>query len=66
MAQSPIDIPDIIGLLENIFGSDTCGIFKPCTLGTKLVQTEYRAKRGQIDAPKVILHHFQIKDQKAH
>ncbi len=64
MDQSPIDIPDIIGELEKIFGSDTCGIFKPCTLGTKLSQTEYLAIRGQIDAPKVILHHLQAKRRK--
>ena len=65
MDEQLIDIHDIMGELEKIFGSDTCGIFKPCTLGTKLFQKIYDAKLGEILAPKVILHHLQMNHQKA-
>jgi hypothetical protein len=43
-------INDIIGELEKIFGSDTCGIFKPCTGSTKLWQKIHDTKKAQTDA----------------
>jgi len=65
MDPPSIDIHDIIGELQKIFGLDPCGIFLPCTLGTKLFQKIYDAKLGEIQAPKVILHHLQMNHQKA-
>lgn len=42
-------------------------ILQPCepAVRRRLFQTEHLAIRGQIDAPKVILHHLQMKQQKA-
>jgi hypothetical protein len=63
MAQSPIDIHDIIGLLHNSLSSNISGILTSCRPGcrTKLWQKEYDAKRGQIMAPNVLLHHLRNK-----
>jgi hypothetical protein len=64
MAQSPIDIDDIIGELEKIFSSDTIGIKSmliscgPPGCRPRLWQKEYHAKRAKIMAPNVLLHHL--------
>lgn len=63
MAEQPIDIYDILGLLYNSLGSKIGSILTSCRPGcrTKLFQKEYDAKRGQIIAPNVLLHHLKMK-----
>ena len=65
MEEQPIDIYDIIGELQKIFSSHTCGIFKPCTLHTKLSRKIYETQFAIIDAPNILLSHLKMKRQKA-
>lgn len=61
MAEQPIDIDDIIGELQKIFSSHTCGIFIPCTGSTKLWQRIHDTKKAQTDAQDTLPSDLQTK-----
>lgn len=71
MDPPPIDIPDIIGLLDIKLSEQNfkllISILQPCepAVRIKLWEKEYQDKRLEIMAPKVILRHLQMKQQKA-